>query len=107
MDYRGGGGQSVCWPPSQIIGGCLLPPPPPPPPLPTPMQCFIPRVTDLLVLEKKNFKILTIYRRGGHFRDVTRPRGYKTFVVLNSVEHEILNAHKYKNFRKFGLLRLS
>ena len=25
---------------------------------------------------------------------ITRPRGYKTFFVLNSVEHEILNAHK-------------
>ena len=24
---------------------------------------------------------------------VTWPRGYKTFFVLNSVEHEILNAH--------------
>ena len=31
-----------------------------------------------------------------------RPRGYKTFFVLNSVEHEILNAHKYKNIKKFG-----
>ena len=29
------------------------------------------------------------------------PRGYKTFFVLNSVE--ILNAHKYKNIKKFGL----
>ena len=27
----GGGGQRICWPPSQILGG------PPPPPLPTPM----------------------------------------------------------------------
>ena len=24
-----------------------------------------------------------------------RPRGYKTFFMLNSVEHKILNAHKY------------
>ena len=31
-----------------------------------------------------------------------RPRGYKTFFVLNSVEHEILNAHKYKNIKKFS-----
>ena len=23
-------------------------------------------------------------------------RGYKTFFMLNSAEHEILNAHKYK-----------
>ena len=26
----------------------------------------------------------------------TRLRGYKTFFMLNSVEHEILNAYKYK-----------
>ena len=32
-------------------------------------------------------------------------RGYKTFFVLNSVEHEILNAHKYKNIKKFGLFK--
>ena len=25
------------------------------------------------------------------------PRGYKIFFMLNSIEHEILNAHKYKN----------
>ena len=31
-----------------------------------------------------------------------RPRGYKTFFMLNSVEHEILNARKYKNRRKFS-----
>ena len=33
------------------------------------------------------------------------PRGYKTFFVLNSVEHEILNAHKYKTIKKFGLFK--
>ena len=32
------------------------------------------------------------------------PRGYKTFFVLNSIEHEILNAHKYKNIKKFVFL---
>ena len=32
------------------------------------------------------------------------PRGYKTFFMLNSVEHEILNAHKYKNINKFSFL---
>ena len=31
------------------------------------------------------------------------PRGYKAFSILNSVEHEILNAHKYKKIKKFGL----
>ena len=34
---------------------------------------------------------------------MTRPQGYKTFFMLNSVEHEILNAHKYKNIKKFSL----
>ena len=34
-----------------------------------------------------------------------RSRGYKTFFMLNSVEHEILNAHKYKNIKKFGLFK--
>ena len=29
-----------------------------------------------------------------------RPRGYEKFFMLNSVEHEILNAHKYKNLLK-------
>ena len=32
-------------------------------------------------------------------------RGYKTFFVLNSVEHEILNSHKYKNIKKIGLFK--
>ena len=27
---------------------------------------------------------------------ISGPRGYKTFFMLNSVEHKILNAHKYK-----------
>ena len=30
-------------------------------------------------------------------------RSYKTFFILNSVEHEILNAHKFKNIKTFGL----
>ena len=29
-------------------------------------------------------------------------RGYKTFSMPNSVEHEILNVHKYKNIMKFS-----
>ena len=33
-----------------------------------------------------------------------RPRIYKTFFMLNSAEHEILNAHKYKNIKKCGFL---
>ena len=31
-----------------------------------------------------------------------KTRGYKTFFMLNSVELEILNAHKYKNINKIG-----
>ena len=32
------------------------------------------------------------------------PQGYKTFFMLHSTEHEILNAHKYKNHRTFSTL---
>ena len=32
------------------------------------------------------------------------PRGYKTFFILNSVEHEILNPH-IKNIEKFGFFK--
>ena len=31
-----------------------------------------------------------------------RPEGYETFSILNSIEHEILNSHKYKNIKKCG-----
>ena len=30
------------------------------------------------------------------------PRGDKTFFMLSSVEHEILNAYKFKDIKKFG-----
>ena len=33
-----------------------------------------------------------------------RPRGYKTFFILNSAEHEILNVHKDKNIKKSAFL---
>ena len=33
-----------------------------------------------------------------------RPRGYKTFFVLNSVEHEIFDAHKYKKYQEIWLI---
>ena len=32
-----------------------------------------------------------------------RSRGYKTFSMLNLAEHEILNAHRYKNIKKFSI----
>ena len=31
------------------------------------------------------------------------PRGYKTFFMLNSVEHENVNAHKYKKYQEIQL----
>ena len=34
----------------------------------------------------------------------TRFRSYKKKFMLNSAEHKILNAHKYKNIKKFSLL---
>ena len=34
---------------------------------------------------------------------VTRRRGYKTFFVLNSVENEISNAHRYKKYQEIRL----
>ena len=38
-----------------------------------------------------------------YYRYENWPRGYKTFFVLNSVEPGILNAHEYKNIKKFGI----
>ena len=32
-------------------------------------------------------------------------RGYKTFFMLNLAEHEILNAHQYKNVVKFSMFQ--
>ena len=46
---------------------------------------------------------LDVYRgRKTTIQPTNRPRGYKAFFILNSVEHDILNAHKYKNIKKFG-----
>ena len=33
------------------------------------------------------------------------PRCEKTFSMINSAEHEILNAHKYKNIMKFNIFQ--
>ena len=32
-----------------------------------------------------------------------RARGYKTFFMLNSAEHENLNAHKYENIKELSI----
>ena len=34
---------------------------------------------------------------------MTWPQGYKKFLMLNSAEHEILNAHKHVNIKKIQL----
>ena len=34
--------------------------------------------------------------------DYIPPQGYKPFLMLNSAEHEILNANKYENIKKFS-----
>ena len=36
----------------------------------------------------------------------TRPRDHKTFLMLNSAEHEILNAHKNKILRNSAIIML-
>ena len=40
-----------------------------------------------------------------HIQCKTWPQGCKTFYMLNSTEHEILNAHHYKNIKKFGFFK--
>ena len=37
--------------------------------------------------------------------DQLRARDYKTFFMLISTDHEILNAHEYKNINKFSFFQ--
>ena len=39
------------------------------------------------------------------YKKTTMAQSYKTFFVLNSVEHEILNAGKYKNIKKISIFQ--
>ena len=57
----------------------------------------------LLLSSKNHLNATTVFLN--LIQSMTRPRGYKTFFVLNSVEHEILNAHKYTNIKKFGFFK--
>ena len=50
--------------------------------------------------------VLAVKIRSKPKEGINWPRGYKTFFVLNSIEHENLNAHKYKNIKKFGILKV-
>ena len=36
----------------------------------------------------------------------SQAQGYKTFFMLNSTEHKILNVFKYKNIKKFSILHI-
>ena len=47
-----------------------------------------------------NLLLMADFKQNFH---ITRARGYKTFFMLNSADHEISNAHKYKISRNFSL----
>ena len=57
------------------------------------------------VLEKAALLVKIVVKLRNCFLTSTRPRGYKTFFMHNSIEHEILNAHKYKYIKKFCLFK--
>ena len=88
----GGGGKGYVGPPPKLLGGGG--PGPPGPPLPTPMPDDD-RSMPSFIIGDDAFPLRTSW-----LMKPFRPRGYKTFFMLNSVEHEILNAHKYKNIKK-------
>ena len=47
--------------------------------------------------------MLVFFQHTEEAKEAARPRGYKTFFMLISVEYEVLNAHKYKNITKLGI----
>ena len=53
----------------------------------------------------QSYSVFQIKKIWNHFPYYSRARGYKTYFMLNSVEHEILNAHKYKSIKKFSFFR--
>ena len=46
------------------------------------------------------------YAPGCSMNDISGPEVIKLVFMLNSVDHEISNARKYKNIKKFSLFRL-
>ena len=58
-------------------------------------------VTDHVIEEREC--TITGYGIANKTHSKSWPRGYKTLFMVNSVEHKILNAHKYKNRRKFSI----
>ena len=51
-------------------------------------------------------KLVDLLPQRVHLSTLTRGRGYKKIIMLNSAEHEVLNDHKYKNIKKFSFSRL-
>ena len=64
----------------------------------TDVQRITVKLLDEVSLSSNSVLVLKIRR-------VNRPRGYKTFFMLNSIEHEILNSHKYKDIKKFCIFQ--
>ena len=53
----------------------------------------------------KNAYVCATYTSATLVKLYSRLRGYKSFFMLNSVEHGILNANKYKNIKKFSFFQ--
>ena len=51
-------------------------------------------ISKLATREISNFKTVSVAEQAGLGMNVDRPRGYKTFTMLNSAEHQIYPAHK-------------
>ena len=47
-------------------------------------------------------KLVDLLPERVHLSTLTRGRGYKKIIMLNSAEHEVLNDYKYKNIKKFS-----
>ena len=66
-----------------------------------------PRIWEKVVLHcytpHKDIPVCFTFISSSHLAHVIspRPRGYKTFFMLNSAAHEILDAQKYKYIKKF------
>ena len=54
-----------------------------------------------LLLDRKQYISATANYMYAHYTINIMARGYNKIFVLNSAEHEILNAHKYENIKKF------
>ena len=54
-------------------------------------------------MDQKGLKLPALFALVCWAIHATWPRGYKTFFMLNSVEHEILNAHTYKKYQEIWL----